>query len=252
MIGRGQTREAGSIRSVGCAPPPPICLRSVAARYQLTGPGSRTARRTMPRGRTTAVGSSPPQVADAASPLTRLEAILFLAKEPLNSRKLSRYANLADGTEARTLVSQLNQHYDQWGSAYRVESVAGGYQLMTRSNLVPWLGRLQHVPGELRLSTPALETLAVVAYRQPVLRAEIEAIRGVTCGEVLRQLMEQNLVRVGGRSPELGRPYLYITTSRFLQLFGLKNLEHLPRADQWRNPAPSTVDVHEANDTGES
>ena len=75
-----------------------------------------------------------------------------------------------------------------------------------------------------------METLAVVAYRQPVLRAEIEAIRGVNCGEILRQLMERDLVRIGGRSDELGRPYLYTTTKRFLQLFGLQNLDDLPRA----------------------
>ena len=87
------------------------------------------------------------------------------------------------------------------------------------------------MPGEERLSTPALETLAVVAYRQPVLRAEIESIRGVGCGEVLRQLIERDLVRIGGRSEELGRPYLYSTSKRFLQLFGLQSLEDLPRRE---------------------
>jgi segregation and condensation protein B len=164
--------------------------------------------------------------------LRRLEAVLFMAREPLNSRKLSQYANLADGTQARTLVRRLNEHYDAAGRAFRVELVAGGYQLLTRRKFASWLRRLEHVPGETRLSAPALETLAVIAYRQPVPRADIEAIRGVNCGEILRQLMERDLVRIDGRSEELGRPYLYSTTKRFLQVFGLGGLNQLPRADE--------------------
>ncbi len=161
--------------------------------------------------------------------LQRLESVLFLAREPLTTRKLSQYANLADGTEARTLIGRLNELYDRDGRSFRVERVAGGYQLLTRSHFATWVRRLQHVPRETRLSAPALETLSVVAYRQPVLRADIEAIRGVNCGEILRQLMERDLVRIGGRSDELGRPYLYTTTRRFLQMFGLDSLECLPR-----------------------
>jgi segregation and condensation protein B len=164
--------------------------------------------------------------------LGRLEAILFLAREPLNSRKLSQYANLADGTQARTLIRRLNERYDAAGRAFRVERIAGGYQLLTRRAFAPWLRRLAHVPAETRLSAPALETLAVIAYRQPVGRADIEAIRGVNCGEILRQLMDRDFVRIAGRSPELGRPYLYATTKRFLELFGLNQLDELPRAQE--------------------
>lgn len=173
--------------------------------------------------------------------LARLEAVLLLAREPLSSRKLGQYANLADGTQARTLIRRLNELYDAAGRAFRVEQVAGGYQLLTRRKFAPWLRRLEHVPGETRLSAPALETLAVIAYRQPVPRADIEAVRGVNCGEILRQLMERDLVRIGGRSEELGRPFLYCTSKRFLQIFGLVNLDDLPRADALRNaplPAP--------------
>jgi segregation and condensation protein B len=181
-----------------------------------------------------------PLARDAA--LARLEAVLFLAREPLTSRKLSQYANLADGTQARTLIRRLNQLYDAAGRAFRVEQVAGGYQLLTRRKLSPWLRRLAHVPAETRLSAPALETLAVIAYRQPVARAEIEAIRGVNCGEIVRQLMERDLVRISGRSDELGRPYLYSTTKRFLQLFGLVDLEELPRRQELRSaPVPPSV-----------
>jgi segregation and condensation protein B len=172
-------------------------------------------------------------------PLSRLEAVLVLAKEPLNSRKLAQYAGLDDGTQARTLLRQLNAWYDQAGRAFRVEEVAGGYQLLSRRKFGKWLRRLAHVPGESRLSAPALETLAVIAYRQPVLRADLEAIRGVNCGEILRQLMERDLVRISGRSEELGRPYLYATTRRFLNLFGLVSLEELPRAAELRS-APVT------------
>lgn len=168
--------------------------------------------------------------------LQRIEAILFLAREPLNARKLAQFADLEDGTEARTLVRRLNQQYAEDGYAFRVEEVAGGFQLLTRPQFSPWLRRLGHVAPEVRLSTPAMETLSVIAYRQPVLRADIEAIRGVACGEIVRQLMERELVRIAGRSEELGRPYLYGTTKRFLQTFGLKGLDSLPRAEAMRQP----------------
>ncbi|MEI8373588.1 MAG: SMC-Scp complex subunit ScpB [Planctomycetota bacterium] len=161
----------------------------------------------------------------------RLESILFLSRDPLGSRKLAQLAGLSDGTKARTLVRALNRRYDSEGSAFRVEEVAGGFQLLTRPKYAPWLRRLHSIPLEVRLSAPALETLAVVAYRQPVLRAEIEAIRGVQCGEVLRQLIERDLARIVGRSEELGRPLLYGTTRQFLQVFGLRHLEDLPQPE---------------------
>ncbi|WP_231617225.1 SMC-Scp complex subunit ScpB [Novipirellula aureliae] len=158
----------------------------------------------------------------------RVEAVLFLAKSPLSLRKLSQMAHLADATEARTLVRQLNTTYESYGRALRVELIAGGYRMMTRPALAPWLTRLGHLPLAVRLSTPMMETLAVVAYRQNVSRAEIEAIRGVACGDLLRQLMEKDLVRIAGRSEELGRPYLYGTTKHFLHVFGLPNTDNLP------------------------
>jgi segregation and condensation protein B len=166
--------------------------------------------------------------------MARLEAVLFLVREPISTRKLAQFAHLADGTEARTLVRRLARWYDETGSAFRVEELAGGYQLLSRANFGAWLRRLYNSPVEVRLSAPALETLAVVAYRQPVLRAQIEAIRGVDCGEILRQLMDRDLVRTAGRAAELGRPYWYATTKRFLQVFGLRHLDDLPRADALR------------------
>jgi segregation and condensation protein B len=182
----------------------------------------------------------------------RLEAVLFLAREPLGTRKLAGLAHLADGTEARTLIRRLNRFYDETGTAFAAQELAGGFQLMSRPKFAVWLRRLYRWGVEFRLSGPALETLAVVAYRQPVMRAEIEAIRGVDCGEVLRQLMDRNLVRTTGRAAELGRPYLYATTKRFLQVFGLRHLEDLPRAEMMRNLTTVTPQPSEQTDASTS
>ncbi len=162
--------------------------------------------------------------------MERLEAVLFLSRSPLPSRKLSQLADLPDASRARALLKQLNQHYDRVGRAFHVKQVAGGFQLRTRPQFAPWIRRQEHIPRPMRLTAPALETLTVVAYRQPIIKAEIEAIRGVGCGEMLRQLLEKGLIKIAGRSPELGRPFLYATTREFLTQFGLNNLKGLPRA----------------------
>jgi segregation and condensation protein B len=174
------------------------------------------------------------------------EAALFLAAEPLAARKLAQLAGLDDATLARTLVRRLNDHYEQDGSAFRVEEIAGGFQLMTHPRFGGWLRRLHPAAAAARLSSPALETLAVVAYRQPVVRAEIESIRGVQGGEMLRQLMDRDLIRIVGKSQELGRPFLYGTTKRFLQVFGLGSLDNLPRADQLRSRPEAASHIPES------
>jgi segregation and condensation protein B len=211
-------------------------LGSASLRYRLPWRGADTA--TLPGRRLLGwltsgrrAEQSPVSTSGRERRMQRLESVLFLAREPLSSRKLSQYANLADGTEARTLIRRLNTIYDREGRAFHVVEVAGGFQLLTRAQFAPWLRRLGIVSTEVRLSAPAMETLAVVAYRQPVLRVDIEAVRGVACGEILRQLMERELVRISGRSEELGRPYLYSTAKRFQQLFGLRNLDDLPRRE---------------------
>jgi segregation and condensation protein B len=106
--------------------------------------------------------------------------------------------------------------------------------MLTRPQFSDWIRRMDHVPRPQRLSGPALETLTVVAYRQPIIKAEIEAIRGVSCGEMLRQLLERNLVKIAGRSEKLGRPFLYATSKDFLTCFGLNSLQELPRARHLR------------------
>lgn len=182
-------------------------------------------------------GSNSPRLGLASASvarMARLEAVLFLAKEALPARRLAQLANLADGTEARTMLGELSRSYLQSGSAFAVEQVAEGYRLLVRPQFAQWVRQLTPGENDWKLTPPALDTLTVVAYRQPVLRAEIEAIRGVGSGELLRQLIERDLLRIVGRSSELGRPLLYGTTKRFLQTFGLRSLDDLPFADELR------------------
>jgi segregation and condensation protein B len=168
--------------------------------------------------------------------MSRLEAVLLVADSALSPKRLAQLATLADATEARTLIGRLNAAYERSGTAFRIERVAAGYRLLTQPQFVLWLSRLHHREAELKLSPPALETLTVIAYRQPVTRAEIEQIRGVQCSEMVKQLMERNLVRIAGEEDSLGRPFLYETTRRFLETFGLRDLEDLPNAARLRRP----------------
>ncbi len=175
--------------------------------------------------------------------LARLEAALFLAKEPITTRRLAKLARLSDGTRARTLVRELRRLQEAGGSAVRLEPIAGGYQLLTRPAFGPWIRRLSEHPSAGKISPAGLETLAIVAYRQPVTRAEIEAIRGVGSEEMLRQLLERDLVAVGGKAEELGRPNVYVTTQRFLGAFGLSRLEELPPIENLSSmPPPVAVE----------
>ena len=163
-------------------------------------------------------------------PQALLEAALFLAKEPMPSRRLAQLAGLPEGkgTSPQHLIRELNKRYDRNRSAFCVVEVAEGFQLRTRPEFAPWLARLQGVPAAVRLSNPAMETLTVIAYRQPIPRTEVERIRGVQCGDLIRQLLDQDLAKIVGRSEELGRPFLYGTTPKFLKTFGLASLNDLP------------------------
>ncbi|MFM7034756.1 MAG: SMC-Scp complex subunit ScpB [Planctomycetia bacterium] len=175
--------------------------------------------------------------------LARLEAALFLAREPLTVRRLAKLARLTDGTRARVLLKELKGLLTDSGSAFRVEQIAGGFQMLTRGPFGPWVRRLLESPPDNRLSIPAMETLAVVAYRQPITRAEIEAIRGVGCEEMLRHLLERDFVAIGGRIEEIGRPNVYVTTRRFLQAFGLARIEDLPPMAASEPSAPNAVEA---------
>ncbi len=172
--------------------------------------------------------------------LARVEAALLTADEPLTPRRLAVVADLPDAAAARLQVERLQALYEKDGSAFQVEEIAGGYQLLTRPEYHPWLARVRRLGVDLRLSGPSRETLAIVAYRQPISRAEVEAIRGVQCSEMLRQLMEKGLLRIAGRDDSLGRPVLYGTTRKFLQCFGLNSLRDLPQAKELSAPDPGT------------
>ncbi|MFN4261797.1 MAG: SMC-Scp complex subunit ScpB [Gemmataceae bacterium] len=160
--------------------------------------------------------------------LALVEAVLMAAEEPLNVRRLATVTGLNDASTVRRALERLQKLYEQDGSAFQVQEIAGGFQLLTRPEFHPWLTRLGRSTTDLKLSVALRETLAIIAYRQPIMRAKIEAIRGVHSGEVLRQLMEKGLIRIVGRDESLGRPVLYGTTKKFLQLFGLRSLRDLP------------------------
>jgi len=181
--------------------------------------------------------------------MARLEAVLLVADTALSARRIAQLATLASTSETRQLVDQLNTAYVNSKSAFQIEQVATGFQLLTRPEFSLWLDRLHNRQSRLKLSTPALETLSIVAYRQPITRADVESIRGVQSTEILRHLLERGLIRIAGEDDSLGRPYLYETTRRFLEIFGLRDLDDLPNAEWLTTVEEPVADV--AADTGE-
>lgn len=160
--------------------------------------------------------------------LARLEAALLIAPAAVTAAKLAQYAGLVDANEARQLIELLNTSYDATHSAFRIEQTATGFLLMTRPALVNWLDQLHQRQSQLKLSPPMMETLTIIAYQQPITRASVESIRGVQSAEMIRQLIDRGLIRVGGEDDSLGRPFLYVTTRQFLDMFGLGDIEELP------------------------
>lgn len=168
---------------------------------------------------------------------TIVEAILFASDEPV---PVDRVADAA-GDEVsvdmvRQAVHELIEEYDAAGRAFTVEEIAGGLQLFTRPEYNKFLKKVLRARSEARFTQAALETLAIIAYKQPISRAEIEDIRGVACGDMIRTLLEKGLVRVAGRSERLGRALLYGTTKKFLQVFGLASVKDLPESKQLVEP----------------
>jgi len=161
-----------------------------------------------------------------------LEAVLFLADEPVPAKKIASVCGFATAAETRKVLRGLQKKYIQEQSAFRAEEVAGGIQLFSAPELHPWIARVHARPLEVEMSSAMKETLSVVAYRQPITRADIEKIRGVNTSDVLRGLLEKNLIRICGRENSLGRPVLYGTTRKFLHFYGLKTLRELPRYEE--------------------
>lgn len=161
----------------------------------------------------------------------RVEALLFSSERSLSEAKMKTVLGIEDDdatAQIKAAIDSLNSSYDADARAFRIERIAGGFRVMTREELAPLVSRLHAERQQQKLSQAALETLSIIAYRQPVMRAEIEVIRGVACGDVLRGLMDRRLVKIVGRAEELGRPMLYGTTKDFLKIFGLANLNDLP------------------------
>lgn len=159
-----------------------------------------------------------------------IEALIFASPEPVTLKTLARLLDPEPKDEIAAAIAALKQDYDRPGGLQIVE-VAGGYQIVTRPELHEWVRRLFHERTTQKLSVAALETLAVIAYKQPVTAPEIAEIRGVNTAGVLGTLMERKLIRIVGRKQVVGRPFLYGTTREFLERFGLNDLSDLPKVE---------------------
>lgn len=176
-----------------------------------------------------------------------VEAILLSVDRPIPVAKILEPLGpvlgvQVDAAGVEAAIERLNKAYDEHGRAFRVEPVSGGYRLMTRPEFAPVIAAMHRARASTRLSRSALETLAIIAYRQPMTRAELEAIRGVACGEVLRSLLDRKMIKITGRAEELGRPMLYGTTPQFLDAFGLANIKDLPKPEELADRLEQNLD----------
>ena len=176
-----------------------------------------------------------------------IESLLFVAEEPLTIEQIKQVLSLPDTKLIRQTLNELIGDYEGRQGAFMLHEVAGGYQFRSRPDYVPWIKRLlQRKPS--RLSKAALETLAIIAYKQPMIRNDVEHLRGVDCGGVLRMLLERKLIRVLGRKEMPGRPLIYATTKQFLQVFDLKNLKDLPSPKEIEALGLETLEETEAEE----
>ena len=166
---------------------------------------------------------------------TVVEAVLFASDESLTDNRLAKIVE-SSVKQVRQSIKNLNEKYQTNNNAFRIEQIAGGYQMLTLSTYNYWLKKLLRARSDGKLSPAALETLAIIAYKQPVIRADIEVIRGVAAGEVIRTLCYKGLVKIVGRAEILGRPMLYGTTKKFLEVFGLNTLKDLPKIEELKKP----------------
>jgi len=202
------------------------------------GEPGETARERPPR---PAADSAPPRQRPQAKNVTAaVEAVLFATDTPLTAAKIAQVAG-AGQSAVNKAIAALNERYDKIGAAFHIKAIAGGYRMQTRPEHDEVVSRLHADRRDHRLTQASMETLAIIAYRQPILRADIEAIRGVSCGEVLRNLMDKQLAKIVGRASVLGRPMLYGTTRKFLEVFGLAGLEDLPNVEELKAGAPQTT-----------
>lgn len=164
-----------------------------------------------------------------------IEALIFSSPDPISWQKLGEIIHESeeelqpDRTTIVTIVNQLNKRYEENDLAFQIEETGGGFTFVTRPRYHPWLSIFQHENAYRKLSQPAIETLAIVAYRQPITKPEVDQIRGVDSGYILRQLLEKMLVQVSGRADSPGKPLLYKTTQYFLKHFGINSVDELPK-----------------------
>jgi len=161
-----------------------------------------------------------------------VEALLFSTDEPLTSEKISGVLTFVSTEQVKAIIDQLNQKYTDNGHAFRIREIAGGFQVYTLPEYALWIENLWEKTRWQRLSRPALETLAIVAYRQPIVKGEIDKIRGVQSDGTLRTLLERDLIKIKGREKSPGRPLLYQTTEKFLSFFGINDLKELPQLEE--------------------
>lgn len=166
------------------------------------------------------------------NPTQIVEAVLFASEAPLNAEEIARADEALNEDLIEEAVQELNAAYSESERAFEIREIGEGYQLLTRADFAPYLERFDTVPRPSRLSGPALETLAIIAYRQPIGRIEMEYIRGVSSSGVIHTLQDRGLIDVVARGEGLGRPLLYGTNQRFLEHFGFRSLDDLPRPEE--------------------
>ncbi len=177
-------------------------------------------------------GPAVPAGLEGAALAVKVEAALITAERAMSGGKLAEALGLENAKAVDEAVAALNAQYEETGRSFRIESMAGGYRVLTLPEHADVMAALHKKKDTGKLSPAALETMAIVAYKQPVLRTQLEAIRGVACGEVLRSLMERHLIKIVGRAEEVGRPMLYGTTKQFLEVFGLSSVKDLPKVEE--------------------
>ena len=164
-------------------------------------------------------------------PIDVVEALLFASEAPVEAERIQEVLDLPSAGQARELVHMLRERLEGQGRALQIIEVGGGYRLVTRPEVAPWLVKLARSRTRSRLSRSSLETLAIIAYRQPASRPDIDAVRGVNSEAVLDNLLDRRMVRIAGRKDSPGRPFLYETTRDFLVAFGLRDLADLPKVE---------------------
>lgn len=177
-----------------------------------------------------------------------IEALLFVSNNPVTEKQLKELMKDLSSEALNKYIQGLNDEYEKTGRSFRIEEIAGGWQIRTRPDFSAWIKSLLNIQRRERLSGPALETLAIIAYKQPITRIEIEGIRGVNVDYIVNSLIEKDLVRVVGKKDVVGHPYMYGTTTRFLEHFGLASLNDLPNVEELkRGNIPSKSNKNAGN-----